>query len=151
MLLLAVHDAVQGFTLENIVDSSFSNIYKVNFTAYPCFLAYDLFKNNIENLLLLAKSIPSICLLAIAQGNEMELYAFRQEVSRAYAFWQVLRAMRWNFMPLGKKYPEHTPFGEGSGQEPRLCFRFVKYLPVPLLTQCPRRRRGCPGCGGRSG
>jgi hypothetical protein len=29
-----------------------------------------------------------------AQGNYMELY-----------------------MPFGKEYPEHTPFGEGSGQE----------------------------------
>jgi hypothetical protein len=47
MNLLAVHyhDAGQGFTLENIVDSSFSNIYKVAFTACPCYLAYDLFKN----------------------------------------------------------------------------------------------------------
>jgi hypothetical protein len=66
----AVHDAVQGFTLEYIVDSSFSNIYKVAFTACPCILAYDLFKNNIENLL-----------------------------SLAYALWQVLRAIRWNFVP----------------------------------------------------
>ncbi len=82
MDLLAVHyhDAVQGFTLENIVDSLFSNIYKVAFTACPCFLAYDLFKNRIENLLLLARSIPSISLLASAQGKEMELYAFRQEI-----------------------------------------------------------------------
>jgi hypothetical protein len=48
MHLLAVHDTVQGFILENIMDSSFSNIYKVAFTACPCFLAYDLFKNNVE-------------------------------------------------------------------------------------------------------
>jgi hypothetical protein len=86
MHFLAVHDAVQGFTLQNIVDSSLRNIYKVAFTACPCFLAYDLFKNNIENLLLLARSIKSIFLLASAQGNEMELHAFRQEVSRAYSF-----------------------------------------------------------------
>jgi hypothetical protein len=78
MHVLAVHDVVQGFTLENIVDCSFSNIYKVAFTACPSFLAYGLFKNNIEKLLLLARSILSICLLASAQGNEMELYAFRQ-------------------------------------------------------------------------
>ncbi len=61
--------------------------YKVASTACPCFLAYDLFKNNIENLL-----------------------------SLAYALWWVLRAIRWNFVPLGKKYLEHTPFGECSGQ-----------------------------------
>ncbi len=86
MNLLAVHyhDAVQGSTLENIVNSSLSNIYKVAFTAYPCFLAYDLFKNKIYYLLLLERSIPSMHLLASAQGNEMELYTFRQEVSRAY-------------------------------------------------------------------
>ncbi len=54
--------------------------------------AYYLFKNKIENLLLLARSILSICLLASAQGSEMELYALRQEVSQAYAFWQVLWA-----------------------------------------------------------
>jgi hypothetical protein len=95
MHLLAIHDALQGFTLENTVDSSFSNIYKVAFTACPCFLEYDLFKNNKEHLLLLARSIPSICLLASAQGNEMELYAFRQEVSRAYTFQWVLWARTW--------------------------------------------------------
>ncbi len=61
MDLLAVHvrDAVQGFTPENIVDSSLSNIFKVAFTVCPCFLAYDLFKNKIETLLLLARSILS--------------------------------------------------------------------------------------------
>ncbi len=31
------------------MDSSFSDILKVAFTAYPCFLAYNLFKNNIVN------------------------------------------------------------------------------------------------------
>jgi hypothetical protein len=61
--------------------ASFSNIYKVVFTACPCFLAYDLSKNNTENLLLLAGSISSISLLASAQGNEMEPYAFRQELT----------------------------------------------------------------------
>jgi hypothetical protein len=61
-------------------------------------------------------------------------------LGKEYLFGQVLRAMRWNFMLLGKKYPEHTLFGECSGQEPRLCFCFVKYLLVPLLTQCPPRR-----------
>jgi hypothetical protein len=50
-------------------------------------------------------------LVASAQGNQIELCAFRQEVSKAYAFWLVLRAMRWKFMHLGKKYPKHTPFG----------------------------------------
>jgi hypothetical protein len=94
MDLFAVHnhDAFQGFTPENIVDSSFSNIYKAAFTVCPCFLAYDLFKNKIEKLLLLARNIQSIHLLASAQGNEMELYAFRQGVSPAYAFWQGLWA-----------------------------------------------------------
>jgi hypothetical protein len=67
--VLAVHDAVQGFTLENIVVSSFSNVYMVAFTACPCFLAYDLFKNNIKQLRLLERSIQSIHLLASAQGN----------------------------------------------------------------------------------
>jgi hypothetical protein len=99
----------------------------------------------------------------------MELNAFtRQGVStvtqagRAYAFqvWRVPRALRlrWNlnsgFMPLGKtrKYPEHKPIGECSGQEHRLCFYFVKHLSVPgqPLTQCPPRSRGCCGCCGRS-
>ncbi len=36
--------------------------------------------------------------------------------SRAYTLWRVLRAIRWNFVPLGKKYPEHMPFGKCSGQ-----------------------------------
>jgi hypothetical protein len=122
MHLLAVHNAVQGFTLENVVDSSFSNIYKVAFTACPCFEAYDLSKNNIKNLFLLARTLPrsilSIRFLASAQGNEIELIPLGKKYpdSRAYAFWQVLWAMRWNFMPLGKKYPDHTPFGECSGQ-----------------------------------
>ncbi len=83
MHFLAVHDAVQVFILEHIVGSPLSNIYKVAYTACPCFLAYDLLKNNIENLLLLVLSIPSICLWASAQRNERELYAFRQDVSRA--------------------------------------------------------------------
>ncbi len=63
----------------------------------------------------------------------------------------MLRAIRWNFMPFGKKYPEYTPFCECSGQEPRLCFGFVKYVSVQLLTQCPPRCRGCCGCVGRCG
>ncbi len=80
-----------------------------------------------------------MCLLASAQGNEMELCAFRQEVSRAYAFWLVLRAMRWNFMPLGKKYPGHTPFGECSGQEPglRQLWRVLQVLIWLLLLPLP--------------
>jgi hypothetical protein len=40
----------------------------------------------------MARSIPSIRLLAIAQGNQMEVFAFMHEVSRAYAFWLVLWA-----------------------------------------------------------
>jgi hypothetical protein len=104
MHLLEVHDAVQGFTLENIVDSSFSNIYQVAFTACPCFLAYYLFKNNIENIL-----------------------------SLAYALWRVLRAIRWNFVPLGNKYPEHTPCGECSGQwqEVSRAYAFWRVLWAP--------------------
>ncbi len=78
MHFLAVHDAVQGFTLENIVESSFSNIYKVALTA--CLLLSSIW---LVHLLLLARSIQSISLLASAQGIEMQLYAFRQEVSRA--------------------------------------------------------------------
>ncbi len=127
------------------MDSSFSNIYKVAFTACLCFLANGFLAMEIEILLILAWSIQSICHLASAKGNDLELYAFRQGVSRAYAFWQVLRVMRCNFMPLGKKYPEHMPFGKCSGQEPRLCLCFVKYLSVQLLTQYPPLSRGCGG------
>jgi hypothetical protein len=54
--------------------------------------------------------------MATAQGIEIVLYAIGQEVSRAYAFWQRLRAMNEYFMPLSKKYPKHMPFGKGSGQ-----------------------------------
>ena len=63
--------------------------------------------------------------MASAQGNEMDVYAFRQEVSLAYAFWRVLRAMARSIPSIrllasaqgnGKKYPEHKPFGECSGQ-----------------------------------
>jgi hypothetical protein len=78
----------------NIVDTSISNICKVAFTACPCFLACDMFKFNIENLLLLARSIQS--LLASAKGNVMELYAFRQEVSRAYAICLLASALGKN-------------------------------------------------------
>jgi hypothetical protein len=55
----------------------------------------------------------------------MELCAFRQDVFRAYAFWQVLRAMARSMQSIrhlasaqgnGKKFPEHMPFGECSGQ-----------------------------------
>ncbi len=77
-------------------------------------------------LCLQAKSIQSIRLLASAQGNEMEVYAFRQEVSRAYTFWRVPRAMARSTSSIhllvsaqgnGKKYPtEHTPFSQCSGQ-----------------------------------
>ncbi len=74
MDLLAVHypDAVQGFTLENIVDYFFGNIYKVDFTACCCFLAYDLFYNKIENLLPLGsfgKEYPKHTPLTSAQGQ----------------------------------------------------------------------------------
>jgi hypothetical protein len=83
MDLLAVHyhDAVQGFTLENILSAISKS-----------FVAIDLFKNKIENSVLLVRSISSIRLLASAQGNEMEHYAFRQDVSRAYVVWRVLWA-----------------------------------------------------------
>jgi hypothetical protein len=43
------------------------------------------------------------------------------------------------------------PFGECSGQEPRLCICFVKYLSDLLLTQCPPRFRACCCCGWRCG
>ncbi len=86
MYMLAVHAV---FTID--ADSSFSNIYKVAFTAMSC-----------------SKIIQRI-------------FSFWQGVPRAYAFCLVLRAMRWNFMPLGKKYPyQGLPFGECSGQEPRV-------------------------------
>ena len=46
----------------------------------------------------------------------MVLYAILQEVFCAHAFWQGLWAMRKYFMPYGKKYSGHMPFGKGSGQ-----------------------------------
>jgi hypothetical protein len=77
MDLLAVHyhDALQGFTLENIVDSSFGNINKVTFTTCSCFLM-------------------------TCSKIKYKIYSFWQGVSRAHAFLQLFRAMSWNFMPL---------------------------------------------------
>ncbi len=40
--------------------------------------------------------------------------------------------MRWNFMPLGKEYPLHMPFGKGSGQEPRLISSATYTVPSSL-------------------
>ncbi len=73
------------------------------------FLASNLFKNVVEKLL-----------YAFWRGESLA-YAFTEnprayEVFRAHAFWQGLGAMRKYFMPYGKKYSWHMPFGKGSGQ-----------------------------------
>ncbi len=110
-------------------------IYKVACTACPCFLASNLFRNIIKQLpntlCHMARSIPSTCLLARARGNETVLYAIWQEVFQAHAFWQGLWSMREYFMPYGKKYSEHMPFGKGSGNNGSPCFCF-KNLKMPI-------------------
>jgi hypothetical protein len=76
----------------------------------------------------MARSIPSIHLLASAQGNQKEVFAFMQEVSQAYAFWRVLWA------------PEHIIALRAFVLRNRISkgqFCLDKYQSVPLLTQCP--------------
>ena len=110
------------FTLENIAVSSFSNIYKVAFTACPCFLASNLFRNIIKQLpntlCHMARSIRSTCLLARAQGNETVLYAI----------WQTWNNKTWNNM--------FCAFAAWN-MEKHVLFVLVKHLSsVPLLTLC---------------
>ncbi len=90
-------------------------------------------KNLHGTLCHMARSIPGTCLLARAQGNEKVLYAIWQKVSQAHAFGQVLGAMRKYFMPYGKKYSRHMPFGKGSGQWGSTLCHMARSIPGTCL------------------
>jgi hypothetical protein len=103
---------------------------------------------------------------------------FGKEYPELTPYWRGLRAMPWNSMPcwqgvswagwayafltrsqgnkmeiyaiLARSILSLRLFGEGSGQEPSLSFCFVKYLSVPLLTQCPLCSRVGAFCCWRS-
>ncbi len=84
----------------------------VIFAAFPCSLASDQFRKIIKTLhgtlCHMARSIQGTCLLARAQA---------------------LGAMRKVFMPYGKKYSGHVPFGKGLGQ----CKSTSYLMPLCLL------------------
>jgi hypothetical protein len=42
---------------------------------------------------------------------------------------------RWNFVPLGKKYPEHTPFGECSGQWQEVSRAYTFWLVLRAMAR----------------
>jgi hypothetical protein len=129
-----------SFTL-NIFDSPFSNIYKVDFTACPYFIASKLFRNvlgtmhwaflpcqwdhwDIENW-----NSHRMIWAFVAWGIET------WRMPWAFVAWGIERT-RWAFVVWWIKRLGMSKL------EGYMTHILVKYLSIQLLAQCPSRRRG---------